>query len=379
MWIDRSIVRASVAAAVLGALIAGVVWVTFPTAPVPSCTPSRNTVAELGLQRAAWYDGRQLALDAEREYVGVVALQCGEGLYATERIGELELDRGNYQVALDMFLRVLSAHDPDNASVIAAARSGYVRAYAKLGFGGSARAAFVAFRVVAPREALEMLAELADIYLAADRAADAIATYRELIAAVPDDRHACLWQYNIAHEMLGEPGASDDAKVTEIERLVATSRAIGAQLPAAEAKDCHDNAWAMAGEMARAYHTAHQLALADRLYTAYLSAFGDAPDFAVTQYFAAEARWSLAEATSDAAHWQRAAETFDRVVKTGGIEPRLASESTYAAVLAWKNTCNHGTDASCDTSLLAALRAYRPFAPKQDLPELDKIAARLVH
>jgi|HubBroStandDraft_6_1064221.scaffolds.fasta_scaffold97332_2 hypothetical protein len=374
MWTDRSIVRASVAAAVLGLVVGAAVWMTRSDAPAPAgCSASRNAVAELALQHAAWYDARHLALDAEREYLDVVAMQCGAGLYATERIGQLELDRGNAQVALDMFLRVLSTRDPDNASVIAGARSGYVRAYAKLGFRG-ARAAF---QVVAPQHALDMLTELADIYLAEGPATDAIATYRELIAAAPVDRHACLWQYNIAHTMLNEPSASDDAKVAEIERLVATSRTSGAQLPAPEAKECHDNASAMAGDLARAYHSAHRMAYADRLYTAYLSAFGDAPDFAVTQYFAAEARWSLAEATSDAAHWQRAAETFDRVVKTGGLVPTLASESTYAAVLAWKNTCNNGAEASCGPSLLAALRAYRPLAPTQDLPELDKTVARL--
>jgi tetratricopeptide (TPR) repeat protein len=373
MWTDRSIVRASLSAVVLGVLAGVVVWVTRADAPsAADCTPARNTVAELGLQRAAWYDGRQLALDAEREYVHVVASQCGAGLYATERIGELELDRGNAQVALDTFLRVLSTPDPDNASVIAGARSGYVRAFAKLGSRGSA---FAAFRVVAPAHALEMLAELADIYLADGRATDAIGAYRELIAAAPADRHACLWQYNVAHTMLNDPNASDDARVTEIERLVARSRA--SELPAAEAKECHDNAWAMASDVSRAYHVAHQLAYADRLYSAYLAAFGDAPDFAVTQYFAAEARWSLAEATSDAAHWQRAAETFDRAVKTGGLPATLGHEAPYAAMLAWKNACNNGGDASCNAGLLAALQAYRPYAPTSDLAELDGMAARL--
>ena len=100
------------------------------------------------------------------------------------------------------------------------------------------------------------------------------------------------------------PGASNADKVEEIENLVRLYGALKGKkvLPAAEAQECHDNAAAMSGELARAYHSEsaktknpETLAYAEKLYKVYLEVFPDAEDYAQTQYFYAELLWSRAE------------------------------------------------------------------------------------
>ena len=73
----------------------------------------------------------------------------------------------------------------------------------------------------------------------------------------PTNKNVCLWQYNIAHAMLSMPGANNADKVKEIENLVRLYGALKDKkvLPPSEAQECHDNAAAMSGELARAYHS----------------------------------------------------------------------------------------------------------------------------
>src|SRR5690606_28850627 len=99
---------------------------------------------------------------------------------------------------------------------------------------------------------------------------------------------------------LSMPGAKNADKVKEIENLVRLWGALrgGKTLPAAEAQECHDNAAAMSGELARAYHSesaktknAETLAYAEKLYKVYLDVFTEAEDYGQTQYFYAELLW----------------------------------------------------------------------------------------
>ena len=75
--------------------------------------------------------------------------------------------------------------------------------------------------------------------------------------------------------MLSMAGATNADKVNEIENLVRLYGALKTTkvLPAAEAPECHDNAAAMSGELARAYHSEsaktknpETLAYAEKLY-----------------------------------------------------------------------------------------------------------------
>ena len=115
--------------------------------------------------------------------------------------------------------------------------------------------------------------------------------------------------------MLSMVGANNADKVKEIENLVKLYGALKGKkvLPAAEAQECHDNAAAMSGELARAYHSEsaktknpETLAYAEKLYKVYLEVFPDAEDFAQTQYFYAELIWSRAENEKNAAPADRA-------------------------------------------------------------------------
>src|SRR5262249_19776553 len=148
-------------------------------------------------------------------------------------------------------------------------------------------------------------------------------------------------------------GAQNSDKVSEIENLVKMWGALKGKktLPASEAQECHDNAAAMSGELARAYHSESSktknpetLAYADKLYKVYLQIFPDAEDVAQTQCFYAEMLWSRAENEKQARLqtelWENAAVAFTDVVKHGKVEPRLMKESAYAAVLGWKNALN---------------------------------------
>src|SRR6185503_2055704 len=118
-----------------------------------------------------------------------------------------------------------------------------------------------------------------------------------------------------------------------------------------ESQECRDNAAAMSGELARAYHSesaktknSETLQYAERLYKIYLDGFPDAPDYAQTQYFWAELIWSRAENEKNprlqTELWENAANAFTEVVQKGKVEPKLMKEAAYAAVLGWKNALN---------------------------------------
>jgi tetratricopeptide (TPR) repeat protein len=183
--------------------------------------------------------------------------------------------------------------------------------------------------------------QLADLYLSQGKYAPAGAIYQELVATSPNNHHVCTWQYNVAHARYWTTDASN-VTVTEIENLVRLSTKN--TLPPAERKECHDNAAAMADDLARAFHAeaaktknAETLGYSERLYKIFLDAFPDAEDFPQTQYFYAELLWMRAETEARAPGWQNTANAFTDVVKTGRVDATLMRESAYAAVLGWKN------------------------------------------
>src|SRR6185436_12853942 len=163
-----------------------------------------------------------------------------------------------------------------------------------------------------------------------------IYVYQDLMKQAPTHKNVCLWQYNVAHATLSMVGAQNADKVKQIENLVRLWGALKGKktLPQSEAQECHDNASAMSGELARAYHSEsaktknpETLAYAEKLYKVYLDVFVDAPDYAQTQYFYSELIWSRAENEKNARLqtelWENAAVAFTDVVKTGKVEPKL--------------------------------------------------------
>src|SRR5262249_36165757 len=122
----------------------------------------------------------------------------------------------------------------------------FVRAYAAI---GQPEKALVVFQRVDAKAAVDSLQVLAEMYIAAGSIDKAIAGYRQLAR---EPNRACRAQYDVAHAMLWMPSATNADKIAEIESLARLARTIAAGDP--EADDCPDNALAMTGELARAFH-----------------------------------------------------------------------------------------------------------------------------
>jgi tetratricopeptide (TPR) repeat protein len=312
--------------------------------------PSSKFVPEAHLAFADYYFENGQLDDAEAHYKQALwSPTASVHWYAMYKMGWIDLNKQRFQQALETFFQVASSTkmDKNQEMLNHAAKKDFVRAYAEV---GKPDKAFEAFRRVDSGYAFEMLQILADLYLDQGKSDKAIYTYRDLMTRAPTHKNVCLWQYNVAHASLAMPGWTNADKVAEIERLVKLWGALRAAnvLPAAEAKDCHDNAAAMSGELARAYHAESAksdgediVVYADKLYSVYLATFPDAEDFAQTQYYDAELQWSRADREKSrrlaTERWEKAAVAFTDVVKTGKVDPKLMKESALAAVLAWKN------------------------------------------
>jgi tetratricopeptide (TPR) repeat protein len=315
--------------------------------------PNSKYVPEAHLAFADYYFEQGQLADAEARYKQVLKFpKSGAYWYAMYKMGWIHLNLSRFQDALETFFQVAQAtkNDKKNEILNRAAKKDFVRAYSEI---GKADKAYDAFKRVDQQYAFTMMKLLADFYMEQGKSDKGIYTYRELMKIASKDKEVCLWQYNVAHLTLSLPGASNADKVKEIENLNKLWGALKGTktLPAAEAQECHDNAAAMSGELARAYHSEsaktknpETLAYAEKLYKVYLDVFPDAPDYAQTQYYYAELLWSRAESEKNprlqTELWENAAVAFTDVVKTGKLDGKLTKEAAYAAVLGWKNALN---------------------------------------
>jgi tetratricopeptide (TPR) repeat protein len=345
--------------------------------------PNSKYVPEAHLAFADYYFENNQLDDAEARYKQVLKFPKSTAYwYAMYKMGWIHLNKQRFQEALETFFQVASATKNDKKEEVLnrASKKDFVRAYAEI---GKADKAFDAFKRVDSTYAFDMLQILADLYLEQGKSDKAIYTYRDLMKRAPTNKNVCLWQYNVAHASLSMPGSTNADKVGEIENLVKLWGALKgkSQLPAAEAQECHDNAAAMSGELARAYHSEsaktknpETLAYAEKLYKVYLEVFPDAEDFAQTQYFYAELQWSRAESEKNprlaTELWENAAVTFTDVVKTGKVDQKLMKESAYAAVLGWKNALNVDPRAEAKEAEDAdAKNPDKKPGPPQPIPE----------
>ena len=315
--------------------------------------PNSKYVPEAHLAFADYYFEQGQLDDAEARYKMVLKFPKSPAYnYALYKMGWIDLNKQRFQEALDTFYQVsqITKSDKKQEVLNRASKKDFVRAYAEI---GKADQAYNAFKRVDASYAFDMQQILADLYLEQGKSDKAIYTYRDLMKRAPTNKNVCLWQYNVAHASLSMPGANNADKVAEIENLVRLYGALKKTkvMPAAEAQECHDNAAAMSGELARAYHSEsaktknpETLAYAEKLYKVYLEVFPDAEDFASTQYFYAELLWSRAESEKNprlqTEMWKVAANAFTQVVKTGKVDAKLIKECAYAAVLGWKNALN---------------------------------------
>jgi tetratricopeptide (TPR) repeat protein len=315
--------------------------------------PNSKYVPEAHLAFADYYfENNQLA-DAEARYKMVLKFPKSSAYwYAMYKMGWIHLNLQRFQEALETFFQVAQAtkNDKKNEILNRASKKDFVRAYAEI---GKADKAYAAFQRVDNKYAFDMLQILAELYLAQGKSDRAIYVYQELMKTAPTNKNVCLWQYNVAHAMMSMIGAANADKVKEIENLVRLYGALRGKkvLPQAEAQECHDNAAAMSGELARAYHSEsaktknpETLAYAEKLYKVYLDVFTDAEDYAQTQYFYSELLWARAESEKNprlqTELWENAAVAFTDVVKTGKVDPKMMKEAAYASVLGWKNALN---------------------------------------
>jgi DNA-3-methyladenine glycosylase len=331
-----------------------------------------------------YFEAGQLA-DAEARYKQVLKFPKSSAYwYAMYKMGWIHLNLTRFQEALDTFYKVALATQNDKKQEILnrASKKDFVRAYSEI---GKADQAFNAFKRVDQKYAFNMLQILADLYMEQGKSDKGIYIFRELMKTEPQNKNVCLWQYNVAHLMLSMPGAGNADKVAEIQNLNKLYGALKPKkvLPAAEAQECHDNAAAMSGELARAYHSEsaktknpETLAYAEKLYKVYLDVFPDAEDYAQTQYFYAELLWSRAENEKNARLqtelWENAAVAFTDVVKTNKLEPKLQKEAAYASVLGWKNALNVDPRAKQQAEIDEKKGDKKEDLTPKDIPEREQ-------
>ena len=310
--------------------------------------PSSRYVPEAHLAFADHYWEQGQLGDAEARYKLVLKFpKSSVYWYALYKLGWIQLNLRRPQDALETFFQVAQGTKQGTTFEVLhrASKHDFVRAYAEV---GKADKAFNAFKRVDSQYAFTMLAALGDLYMEHGKSDKGIYIYRELMKLAPRDKNVCTWQYNVAHLTLSLPGAANADKVAEIENLNRLWAALSRKqtLPKPEAQDCRDNAAAMSGELARAFHSEaartqnfETLAYAEKLYKVYLETFPSAADYAQTRYYYAELLWSRAKAEGKprlrAELWERAAIAFGDAIKTGKLDAKLTKESAYAAVLAW--------------------------------------------
>jgi len=274
--------------------------------------PNSRYVPEAHLVFAEYYfDANQFA-DAEARYKQVLKFPKSPSYwFAHYKVGWIHLALQRYQDALEVFFTVAQGTNNDRkiAALNTAAKHDFVRAYAEI---GKVDKALAAFSRVDAKLAAEMVGLLADLYVARGKPDQALAMYRELVKAHPDNPGACAWQVAIARStttMLDRVG--------ELERLATIAGQHATNVP------CIEDATAMVGLHARAMHTAGYPGFAARLYGAYVAAFPQAADRDAIAIFLGDALW--AEGNMEAA-----ANAF-------AIAAPRDKDAAISATLAWQN------------------------------------------
>ena len=312
--------------------------------------PQSQFVPEAYLAFADYYFGAQELENAEAFYKKVLLFPKSKVYsYSNYMLGWVYLNMREHENAGKQFLQVIRDTDGNKKveTLNRASKKDFVRAFSEF---GQVQKAWATFQKIDSSYAFVMYEILADLYVEQGKTDRAVYAYRQLIKEEPKNKNVCLWQYNIAQAMLSTAGATNANKVEEIVLLAKLYGVLNDKkvLPPAEASECHDNAAAMSGEMAAAYHSEslrtknpETLAYADKLYNIYLDVFPDAEDFGEKQYFYAELLWSRADTEPNPRMqtelWENAAVAFTNVVKAGKVDEKLKKESAYAAVLGWKN------------------------------------------
>ena len=312
--------------------------------------PQSQFVPEAYLAFADYYFGAQELENAEAFYKKVLLFPKSKVYnYSNYMLGWVYLNMREHEDAGKQFLQVIrdTEGNKKQETLNRASKKDFVRAFAEF---GQVQKAWATFQKIDSSYAFAMYEILADLYVEQGKTDRAVFAYRQLIKEEPKNKNVCLWQYNIAQAMMSTAGATNANKVDEIVLLAKLYQVLNEKktLPPAEASECHDNAAAMSGELARAYHSEslrtknpETLAYADKLYNVYLDVFPDAEDYGETAYFYAELLWSRADSETNprvqTELWENAAVAFTNVVKAGKVDEKLKKESAYAAVLGWKN------------------------------------------
>jgi len=310
--------------------------------------PSSKYVGDAHLAFAEYYWEQGQLDDAEDRYKLVLKSPTSSAYwYAMYKLGWIQLNKKRYEEALETFFQVAkaTAKDAKREMLYRNAKKDFVRAYSEV---GKSDKALVAFKRVDSAGAFDMFEALAGFYMEQGKSDKAIYTYGELMKLAPKHANVCLWQYEIAHSMLTLPGAALGDKIREIEDLNRLYGALAGKkvLPPAQASECKENAAAMSGELARAYHSEYAktqssdaFGAATKLYTAYLSTFPDATDAPMSRFYKADLLWMRAERERDArlktALWEQAAVAFMDVVKEGKVPANTLNDAAYAAPSAW--------------------------------------------
>ncbi len=320
----------------------------------------------------AYYEANQL-VDAEARYRQVIKFKSSSVYrYALYKLGWVQLNQSKPQDALETFYQVAQlAHADPKSQLFRAAKHDFVRAYAEV---GRADKAYPAFKRVDADSGFDMLGMLGDLYLGQGKNDKAIYVYREMLHERPASPQACAWESNVARAMLTVGAPAD--RVHEVEELVRLYSAVKGRLPKTEAAECRETAGEMSGQLARMYHqeavktkSAELAGYAERLYHAYLGAFGDAKDFGETQYYSAELQWSRAELAPTVANWEAAARAFTTVSQDKRVQPKLVQVAADAAMLGWMKALavdTHVKEVPFDES------AYDKVASPRPIPEREQ-------
>jgi TolA-binding protein len=192
--------------------------------------PHSKYVPEAHLVFGEYYFEKGQLADAESRYKVVLKFpKATVYWYAMYKLGWIHLGQQRFQEALETFFQIAQAtrNDKKQEGLNRAALKDFVRAYAEI---GKADKAYPAFQRVDGQRALDMLQDLAALYLEQGKHDSAIYIYQVLIKAAPADRDSCPWQYGMARATAYTAGNAGLVEICEkdLEPLRAWARTSGA-------------------------------------------------------------------------------------------------------------------------------------------------------